>query len=124
MMIAHRTTRLLFAAVLLVHGAAAIAGETCAKCRPAVDLKKRAGYPQCISKLAWPAQSARECGYWVGGGAPHRGQGRYADEGTWGWDYNGILFPKKVALGWWHGRREQGGSGAYKTDGPKLHLKH
>lgn len=60
-------------------------------------------------------------GYWVGGGAPCKGDDPFVEEGTFGWDYLGLVFTKRVALGWFHGRRYQGGTGAYKTDGPKLH---
>src|SRR5262245_41675295 len=83
----------------------------------------RAGCPQCVAWWARPADGQR-VGYYVGGGCPFR---RCADaphpgEGTWGWDYQGWLLPRRVILGWWHGRRYQGGTGAYKTDGPRLHL--
>jgi len=82
----------------------------------------RAGHPECISPLAIPSNTCRYGGYYVGGGLPVRGENRCAaHEGTWGWDYVGILFPKKIALNWGHGLRDQGGTGAYKTDGPKLH---
>lgn len=55
----------------------------------------------------------------------HRGDYPYANEGTWGWDYRGWIIPRRVNLLWWHGRRAQGGPGAYKTDGPFLpHLHH
>ena len=56
------------------------------------------------------------------GACPTRAEGRANDQGTWGWDYRGWLIPRRVNLLWWHGRRFQGGSGAYKTDGP--HLPH
>ena len=29
--------------------------------------------------------------------------------------------PRRVWLDWTHGRRYQGGSGSYRTDGPALH---
>jgi hypothetical protein len=98
--------------------------------RPATERKhfqgdqlQRAGNPQCISPLAKPTESPREFGYYVGGGARERS--RHADhrlpsEGVWGTDYLGILIPKHVNLGWWHGRRAQGGSGSYGTDGPRV----
>jgi hypothetical protein len=74
-----------------------------------------------VSWLAIPSNKCRYGGYDVGGGLPVRGEERSAfHEGTWGWDYFGILFPKKIALNWGHGLRHQGGAGAYKTDGPKL----
>ncbi len=48
-----------------------------------------------------------------------RGQPRCVSDGTWGWDYHGCLIPQRVFLQWWPGRY-QGGSGAYKIDGPHL----
>jgi len=79
--------------------------------------------PQDTPRLAMPSQTKGNVGYHVGGGNPfpHSAEPRTADEGTWGWDYRGWLFPRRIINGWWHGRRSQGGTGAYKTDGPKLH---
>ena len=81
----------------------------------------------CAHNVGWWAVPGTNCrnyaaGY-VGGGAVIDGDGpdQFAD-GTWGLDYVGIVVPKKVFLNWWHGRKFQGGSGAYETDGP--HLKH
>jgi hypothetical protein len=61
-------------------------------------------------------------GYYVGGGATWRGQPRFPNEGTWGWDYAGRCFTRHVWLEWWHGRRYQSGSGNYQSDGPECHL--
>ncbi len=83
------------------------------------DAHCRAGCAECIRPRAIPSDTGRYCGYYVGGGAVAFGQGRYLDEGTWGWDYLGLCFRKRVALDWWHGRY-QGGAGQYQTDGPKL----
>jgi hypothetical protein len=74
---------------------------------------------------AWYARSsdtARYVGYYVGGGAASRlhGEDRRVQDGTWGWDYHGFCLPSRVMLDWFHGRRYQGGQGAYRTDGPKL----
>jgi hypothetical protein len=80
----------------------------------------RAGWPTCVRKHSLPSNSDRYCGYYVGGGIPCLGDGRFFDEGTWGWDYHGICLHRRVALDWSHGRRFQGGTGAYQTDGPKL----
>lgn len=83
----------------------------------------RAGDPQCISPLAKPTESPHEFGYYVGGGArekSRRADHRLPHEGIWGTDYAGLLIPKHVALGWWHGRRTQGGTGSYSTDGPRM----
>ena len=79
-----------------------------------------------LPRLAWwaiPSDTGHYLGYHVGGGSGHplRAEPRRVDEGTWGWDYQGWLVPRRVALGWWHGRRYQGGTGAYKTDGPRLY---
>ena len=67
-----------------------------------------------------PSDTGHYLGYYVGGGAgnPRKAEPRRSDEGTWGWDYQGWLLPRRVNLGWWHGRRDQDGTGAYKTDGP------
>ena len=82
----------------------------------------RAGNPQETSRLARPGDSGGFIGYYVGGGAVsrQRGAGPYINEGTWGWDFQGKFFARRVNLLWWHGRRTQGGVGAYKTDGPVL----
>lgn len=98
--------------------------------RPATERKhfqgdqfRRAGCPQCISPLAKPTESPHEIGYYVGGGARQKsrhGECRLPHEGVWGTDYAGLLIPKHVDLGWWHGRHSQGGTGAYPTDGPRI----
>jgi hypothetical protein len=59
-------------------------------------------------------------GYYVGGGRACGGTPRCCTEGTWGWDYQGWVLPRRVLLYWSHGRRYQGGIGAYKTDGPHV----
>jgi len=75
----------------------------------------RAGCPRVVSRYARPSDTPNYRGYYVGGGAAVHGQPGSADEGTWGWDYGGV-FPKWVALEWWHGAHKPGGSGAYATD--------
>jgi hypothetical protein len=79
-----------------------------------------------IRGWAVPSDTGHYVGYYVGGGCakPRRAEPPYPDEGTWGWDYRGWLVPRNVILGWWHGRRAQGGTGAYKTDGPKILQQH
>ncbi len=81
---------------------------------------RRAGYPLCLSPRADLTNTPEYEGYYVGGGSPYHGEGRCRTEGTWGWDYVGWHLPRRVALGWNHGRREQGGTGAYETDGPHV----
>ena len=34
-----------------------------------------------------------------------KGEPRRPEEGTWGWDYQGWLLPRRVISSWWHGRR-------------------
>jgi hypothetical protein len=86
------------------------------------DGERRAGYPSEVSRCAKPSDTGHYVGYQVGGGAPEGcGDGPDPEEGTWGWDYRGCCWvPSRVILDWWHGRRYQAGSGAYKTDGPRL----
>jgi hypothetical protein len=87
------------------------------------DGHHRSGHPE---RLACYAQPSNDCNYssgYVGGGSQFHGCGRFAQEGTWGRDYCGWLVSHRPWLKWSHGRRNQGGSGAYKTDGPHL-LKH
>jgi hypothetical protein len=79
-----------------------------------------------LQPIAWwavPSSNPGYIGYYVGGGCSRclTAGPRYPDEGTWGWDFRGRLIPRHVDLGWWHGRRYQGGTGAYKTDGPQYH---
>lgn len=86
------------------------------------DPFRRAGCPQRISPLAKPTESPHETGYYVGGGArerSRRGEHRLPHEGVWGTDYAGLIIPKHVELGWWHGRRDSG-TGSYGTDGPRI----
>jgi hypothetical protein len=72
---------------------------------------------------ALPSDTGHGVGYHVGGGAgqPHKAEHRNEDEGTWGWDYQGFLVRRRVMNGWWHSRRAQGGVGAYRTDGARIH---
>lgn len=79
----------------------------------------RAGCPECIRPHAIGVNTRFYGGYYVGGGVPLKGEGPTLEEGTFGWDYFGILFNKRIALNWTHGRRYQAGGGVYKTDGPK-----
>jgi hypothetical protein len=95
----------------------------CEDCKPYQF--ERAGCPQTLRPHAQPSNTSHYCGWWVGGGGKLRGgEAPCSHEATWGWDYLGLLNRKIVFLNWNHGTREQGGTGAYKTDGPKLHLHH
>ena len=72
------------------------------------------GGPPPIRRRAIPSEEPRDTGYYVGGGAAFRGEPRYYEEGTWGWDYSNPV--SHVMPGWWHGRRYQGGPGQYQPN--------
>ena len=80
----------------------------------------RAGYAMDIRRHAIPSNTRYYGGYLVGGGLPFKSDAPALDEGTYGWDYFGILFNKRIDLNWSHGRRYQGGTARYRTDGPRL----
>jgi hypothetical protein len=81
------------------------------------SLELSSSRPSCNHRLARPASNPRYFGYYVGGTRQWFGDGRLRhEEGTWGWDYSGILFNKAVVLDWAHGRAEVGKSGSYATD--------
>jgi hypothetical protein len=81
---------------------------------------ERAGCAMLVRQRAMPSNTRHYGGYWVGGGLPIFGDNPALEEGTFGWDYFGLTFTKRIDLHWSHGRRYQGGAGAYKTDGPRL----
>jgi hypothetical protein len=107
-------------AALFVATANGADDNVCPPSRYAENGYERAGNPQDVACRARPSDSSAFSGYYVGGGAPFHGEPRYVNEGTWGWDYFGLSFQRRVQLNWWHGVRNQGGPGAYKTDGPRL----
>ncbi len=91
----------------------------------------RAGYPQSIACWAVPSDTGAYCGYPVGGGCSCHHFGRLPNpqcDGTWGWDYCGRCFARKVFLLWWCNPHEQGGRGQYQPEGPNFveqcHDKH
>lgn len=85
-----------------------------------IKAESRAGYSQSVSPLAMESYNEHYSGGYVGGGKWFRGHGRTSQEGTWGWDYTPFqrCLPQRF-LGWSHGRHYQGGTGSYRTDGPK-----
>jgi hypothetical protein len=91
---------------------------------PTAQPASRACYSLPIAPWARPSNTPDYVGYYVGGGCAWRGEPRYPDEGTYGWDYEGCYFARRVWLLWCHGRRYQGGTGAYDSDGvqPPLSL--
>lgn len=84
-----------------------------------VDPYDRAGHPHCQHFFAKPSSTPHYSGGYVGGGAVWRGNPRCESEGTWGWDYSGVLPIKHIWLDWSH-QRYQAGGGKYHTDGPRL----
>ncbi len=76
------------------------------------------------ARWAVPSDTGRYAGYYVGGGSPFHGDPRGPGEGVWGWDYSGACVWPRIALWWNHGRLYQGGTGAYRTDGPRLIQEH
>lgn len=116
-------TRLLALAFVLLCASLATAGE-CQECRTkdcAVSHWYRAGKPTCVHRFAIPSDTGKYSGGLVGGGAAllNYHSGPYLDEGTWGWDYLGVIPVKRVWLGWSHKHPEAGG-GKYDTDHRKL----
>ncbi|HUY36951.1 MAG TPA: hypothetical protein VMV69_29805 [Pirellulales bacterium] len=87
---------------------------------PASHTLARAGQPQRVRRHSRPTYTREYDAGWVGGGAGILGDSPRTHEGVWGRDYVGLVFPRCVWPHWLHGRREQGGSGAYKSDGPRL----
>jgi hypothetical protein len=88
------------------------------KPRSILHTDERAGFPRTLSWHVQPSNTPGGIGYYVGGGVPlGHGQSNRGDEGTWGWDETGgSWFRNRGRLLWSHGRRYQGGTGAYKTD--------
>lgn len=79
----------------------------------------RAGCPHQIANHARVGYGRKYTVYYVGGGARmSRGDLRQFHEGTFGVDYKPIVpgFRNGVILGWWHGRRLQGGAGQYEPN--------
>ena len=77
---------------------------------------ERAGYPNEISPLAHPTENPGYGGSYVGGGGALGHEPRTCEEGTFGWDYEGLCVPRRIWLAWTHGRCYQGGTGAYRTE--------
>jgi hypothetical protein len=72
-----------------------------------------------VAWYAHPSETPAYTGYYVGGGSACGGSCHRPEEGTWGWDYKTYFLPRRVVLYWSRGRY-QGGTGAYRTDGPHV----
>lgn len=110
-------TRLLSLALVLC-AAPLVSAAECPHCG-CVDCQtwhwQRAGKPTCVHRFAIPSNTLKYSGGIVGGGAAFGGEDPYVEEGTWGWDYAGLIPIKRVWLGWSHKHYEAGG-GKYDTD--------
>src|SRR4051812_42058379 len=56
---------------------------------------ERVGFARFLSPHAGPTNTPMFGGYYVGGGAVTHGDGRFPQEGTWGWDYFGHIIPRR-----------------------------
>lgn len=81
---------------------------------------RRAGYPHEVAPWAKCSVTEHYSAWYVGGDTawvlPRKRRPKTAEEGTWGLDYDGLLHPRRVWLAWSQGRN-QGGTGAYDTEG-------
>lgn len=77
---------------------------------------ERAGNPHSVASLAKLSITPKHSAGYVGGGAALGGRSRFCSEGVWGLDYHGLFPYRRVWMRWTSGC-EQGGEGAYKTDG-------
>ncbi len=88
---------------------------------PCFSEVKRAGMPWCHFLWARRQVDSDYDGYYVGGGAAIGcSRGQCEEEGTWGWDYTGRLFKRRVNLGWFWIKHKQAGTGSYQPDGPRV----
>jgi hypothetical protein len=81
---------------------------------------RQAGYPYCVSPVSMVSYNEHYSGGYIGGGKFLGGDYPCPHQGTWGWDYTPFRpMSSKIFLRWSNGRHYEGGTGAYKTDGPK-----
>jgi hypothetical protein len=76
----------------------------------------RSGYQGRVAWFAVPSNSKGYAGYSLGGSKAIRGSEPRSEEGTWGWDYRGII-PSRVMLRWNRGEYHEGSGGTYRVDG-------
>lgn len=77
--------------------------------------QRRAGTDRGPRPHALCSDAGHYVGYYVGGGTITPGRGRLLSEGTFGWDYRGLIYHPRIMLGWSRGR-QQGGTEGYRTD--------
>ena len=87
-----------------------------------IILWSRPAVPPPVAWWAIPGRTAAYRGGYVGGGGSlFHSEPRNTNEGTWGWDYQGLFCLRKLFLPWNHGRLYQGGEGAYRTQGKPVY---
>ncbi len=77
--------------------------------------QRRAGTDREPRPQALCSDTGHYVGYYVGGGTITPGRGRLLSEGTFGWDYRGLIYHPRIMLGWSR-NRQQGGTEGYRTD--------
>ncbi|MSR32954.1 MAG: hypothetical protein EXR99_15785 [Gemmataceae bacterium] len=77
---------------------------------------QQTGWANRVKKHAMPTHSPGYGGYWVGGACVKNGGAPGPVDGTYGRDYFGRLFERKVVLGWCFKDKAKGGAGNYATD--------
>lgn len=104
----------------LIQRAGDINVESCPAARYSMGNHQRAGGPDHVAFWARCAVNKNYSAWFVGGGTPwiysRKALARNHEEGTWGMDYDGLFRPRRVWMKWGCDR-EQGGLGAYETDG-------
>jgi hypothetical protein len=103
----------------MLTAAVACAGEEPPAPQPG-PIPCRGPYVLPVARWARPSNTGAYDGGYVGGGCACAGEARAPHEGTWGWDYIGCCFSRRVFLNWYHCGRYQGGIGAYEANGPSL----
>ena len=79
---------------------------------------QRSGHPHHVAPWATCSVDGKYSSWFVGGGTPFaKGRPRKRTEGTWGLDYGGLFGHAHVWLKYTRFHRNQGGEGAYATDG-------
>jgi hypothetical protein len=109
-----------FAVVAALFATAASRADIPAPCTGLEHTPEQAGYPPCVARYAHPGRTCKYAVGYIGGGCVGRcGEGRYPEEGTFGWDYTCGWRPGRVFLNWCHCSKQQA-PGPYKTDGPHV----
>jgi hypothetical protein len=101
--------------LLALSPAAALAGD-----EPAPPCPAPARPLPGVACWAVPSDTGRYVGYSVGGGCLVRGAEPGPDQGTWGWDYGGLLIHPHIRLLWCYCAHRRDVP-AYRTTGTNVH---